>query len=545
MIEDSGQVQAGKKVDELRESKDIGVEQQTDECVTKSLVSIEEAELPKDTEETDLMKAEESDKTSGLDKKLKVKGIVEFEDERKSEDAERKSNELEIQLVDVAGNDPKVLMDLDKEPESGTPIKTMHDMDARTHARAHILEAEKLERGLNEESRNISMEEQRHCYPSETTESEEPPGALDSAKELAGQASEVGRIQEEMVQSKAEEKEEEIKHDYRLEMVEVEGRVEESEFNTPEELERQLSEEAQKREELILGNVISSLQLLIRNIEYRMHARMPNDLRRGLDECIRKVVEVSISTLKRSIRSLEYELMQSNDLRYWVQGQVQRLCKLLRNNTMKENLLCERIYELQVNLNSVYITLQASDKYGRQLLEKYDDVTSNIEHEMQKHRNLCEEYRNLRKENEKLKANYKSRGKSRGGREDADKANKGAVKERAYDGCPATELEEQMSLLAQSQRELKKKVRGYHKIPQLVGRLNAEKVEGYELLDNHRMGLLEILKTEPRLQCELIEEALTTAKKDFVSTASQHSLRAGSRQGPGIERTLGSRQSRR
>lgn len=494
MIEDSGQVRAGQKVDELREAKDVGVEQQTDECGKKAIVLIQEVEQLKETEDTDLIKA---------DRKLKVKKIVECEDERKSEEAQRKGNELEIQFVDIAGNDPKDLVDLDKDSETGTPIKMVHGMDRRTQDRARFIGTEKPEHGLNEESRNVSMEEQ-HCYPLETTDSEEPPGAL----ELARQASEVGRKQEEMVQSKAEE-EEEIKHDYELEMAEVEGRFEDSELNTSEELERRLSEEAEKREELIQSKVNSSLKLMIDSIETKMHVRMPNDLRKSVYECFRNVIEFSLTTLKLDIHSLESELQQSNENRRWLQGQMRRLYTELRKTAMKENSFRERIRELEEDLNTTVITLQASDNYSQQLLGKYDEVTLNIELEMQKHRNLCGAYVDLRREHEKLKVKYESTAKSEGGCEVAE----------VTEGSVATDMEKQMSMLAQSQRELKRTVGCYDKVPRLLGNLNAEKVEGSEYLDKYRKELMDALQRQPHLQCEMIEEALTAAKKDHVSTA--------------------------
>jgi hypothetical protein len=541
-IENSGQVKTAMKIEELREAKDVGVEQQMDES-KESIVLIQQL---KDTGKTDLIKAEEyNDKKKGLHKKLEVKGIVEFEAERKSENAQRQSNEFEIRSVDVAGNDPKDLMVLDTESETGTPIIMVHGMDGRTEGRARFIGAEKLERGLSEESRNVSMEEQQHCYPLETTESEERLGAVESviSKEFAGQDFEVGRIQQETVQSKAEEGEE-IKHDNELKIAEVERHLEESELNTSEDL-RQLSEGAEKQEELIQSNVNSSLKLLINNIENKMHVKMPNDLKKSVDECVRQVIEFSVTTLKRNIHSLECELKASNDLRRWLRSQIRRMCTELNKIAMKENSLRERICDLEENLNNTFITLQASDNYARQLLGKYDEVTLNIELEMQKHRNMCEEYRNLRREYGKLKAKCESTAESEGGREVADQVNKGTVKGREYDRCAATDMEKQMSMLAQSQRELKRKITSYYKGPPVLGNLNAEKVEDSESLDKHRKGLLEILARQPHLQCELIEEALTAVKKDHVSTASNLSPCACSRQGPGIKRTVGSRQSTR
>lgn len=518
VIEDSGQMKPREKVDWLREAKDIGAKQQTDECGKKSIVLIQEVEQLKETEETDLIKTEEyNDKTNVLDKK-----IVEFEDERKAEDIQRKSNEFEIQCVYIEGNDPKDLVDLDKDPETGTPIKMMHGMDRRTHDIARFVGTEKLERGPSEESRNVPLEERR-CYPLEMTGSENPRGALklDISKELARLTSEVGRMQEERVQSKAEEGE--IKHDDELEIAEVEGRFEEFELNTSDELERRLSEEAEKQEELIQSNVNSSLKFMIESIETKMHVSMPNDLRKSVAECFRKVIETSLRTFKLNIHALESELQTSNNLKCWLQGQVRRLNTELRKKAVKENLFTNQICELQEDLNVTLAALQASDNYGRQLLGKYDEVTLNIELEMQIHRKMCGEYRNLRRENEKLKAKYESTANSEGGREVAGRVQEGTVKEQEDDRCAATDVEKQISVLERSQRELKMKVRSYNKYPRLLGNLNAEKVEGSKSLDKCRKELLDVLKRQPHLQCQLIEEALTEAKKDHVSTASHAS----------------------
>jgi hypothetical protein len=494
MIDDSGQVKAGEKADEqLRDAKDVRMEQQTDDCGNKLIDLIQELDQIKN--ETGLLEA---------DKKPNVEESVRFEDERKSEDVQRKSNEFEIQFVDTAVSDSKDSVDSDKGSETGTPI----EMDRGTHGTG----SENPERDLAEESRTVSMEgEGEQCEPLETTELTAALGTLeaigsDLSKELARQASEGGRIQEEVVQSKAEE-EEEVKHDYESKMAETVGHFEESQSNTSEELDRWLSEAAAKREEFVQSIADASLELLTQVIEVRMNARMPADLRRRIDEYFRKSIEVILKAFKLDIKSLENELQAVTALKCCLQGQMRHLDTQLRKTIMKEKSFRERIRELEEDLNTTLIAVQTSEDYVQQLLGKYDEVTLNIEREMQKHRNLCRSYRHLISEYEKLKA------KSGDGREVAGQANEALI----------TDMEEQMSVLAKTQMELKMKINRYNEVPPLFGNLDEEMVESSEVLDDYRKIMLETLETIPHLQCDLIEEALAAGKRQHVSTVSHAS----------------------
>jgi hypothetical protein len=536
MIEDPGQVKAGNKVDEPRETKDVRVEQQTDECGNKLIVFVQEVEQLKETEEIDLIKAEEDyGKTHMLDKGLKVKRIVELEGERKSEDIQRKSKEFKIQPGDIAGNVPKDLKDLDKEPKTETSIIMLHGMDRRKYERTLFVGSEKMKRDLSHESRNLSMEKEQHSYSFETTELEEPRDDIEWVifNELVTQVIEVGSEQEGLVQRNAEEEEEEIEHDYELKMAELEVCFEESELNTLDEMERWISEQAQKEEEIMQSKIINWLKLIIDNIEKKMNARMPNYLRKSVDECFRKIIQFSIKTTKLHIRLLESELRTSNKVVCWLKDERRRLNEELLKKDRKEKSFRELIREMKEYQNLGEINLEASDNYIRQLLRKYDEVTLNIEHELKKHKNMCKEYLDLKTRYVELKAKCESPRKSKRGRDAA-----GTVEKQEGDRCVA-ELEEQMSALAHSQEELERTVRRYRKFVPVTGSLDAATVEDYESLDKCRNDLIDALNRQPHLQCEILETALAREKKDHVSSVTCASPWAGSRQRPGIKRTEG------
>ncbi|PNF25236.1 hypothetical protein B7P43_G13887 [Cryptotermes secundus] len=191
----------------------------------------------------------------------------------------------------------------------------------------------------------------------------------------------------------------------------------------------------------------------------------------------------------------------------------------LRKTLMKEKSFRERIHELEEDLNVTLMTLQTSKDYAQQLLGKYEEVTFNIEREMNKHRNLCRSYKNLISEYEKLKAKNEGKAKSGDGREVTGQANEELVEDRSA----VTDVEEQMSLLVKSQTELKKKIMVYNEGPPLFGDLNEEMVEGAEVLDGYRKLILDTLERQPHLECEMIEETLATRKRQHVSTASRAS----------------------
>jgi hypothetical protein len=524
MIENPGQLKAGKEAEEPREAKDVGIRQQMDECGKKPIVLIQEVRQLKEAVEIDPVKAAEyNDKGNGLDKKLNVKGTVESEGEKKSEDVKREINEFQLKFAEIAGNEPTELTDLEKEPKMEMSDEMVHGINRRTYRRESYVGAENSKCGLTEESRNVLVdeEEQRYCVL-DSTEIKESLEDIVSviSNELAIQEFKGGRMQEEKAQSKADE-EEEVEPDSTLEIAQIEGRFEESELNTSEELERRLSEDAKKREEIIQSRIDNALKLMILNIENKMNARMPNDLRKSVGESFRNVVNLSLTDLKLNIHWLECELVTSRGLRSWHQDEMRRLYTEFIKQTRKENSFRECIYVLEEELNNSRIMLNGAEDYARQLIETYDEVTLNIELEMQKHRTMCEDYRNLRSKYEKLKAKCESTAKSEGGCEIADQAIAEADKGQKDNRCPATDLEKQMSLLVRSHRELKRKVLSFYDVPRVIGRLQAEEVEDSESLDKYRKELMDVLKREPYLRFELMETALMRAKEDHVSTVTR------------------------
>jgi hypothetical protein len=534
VIEERIQAKADKEEDESKEAKIVRMERQAEEFGKKSIASTQEVEQTEETHETNAMNAREcSDEKYGLHKELKVKGTVEIkEDERISADVQRKSNESGIQCLDSAGNSQKDLMDLKEEPKKLTSIERGHDIDRKMYGGLHSTGAEELNRGFSVESRNVLVEgKEQHYYPLESTDLEESLEDIESviSKELASEAFEGGKMQEEMVQSKPEEQGK-TQHDYELEILEMDACVEEYDFKISDEQKRMLSQEAGKLEEIVQRNISSSLELMISNIENKMHAKMPNDVKKSVDECFRKVVESSLTELKRNIRSLQCKLRASKDISCWLQSEMQRLCSEFIKQARREDVFKDQIGELQQKLNSRSITLQASDNYARQLLGKYDEVTLNIELEMKKHRSLCEDYRSLRSKYEELKAKCENAANAEGGSEIAGHVSVGTLKRHEEATCAVTDMEQQMSVLVQSQRDLKKKVKSFRMAPSAMRSLSAGKVDDTASLDKIRKEFMVILGRQPRKQCELIEATLMTKKNDYVSTMCHPSPGSGHRQ---------------
>jgi hypothetical protein len=528
-IEDSGQVKANKEEERPIEAKDVGTEQ----FGNIIFVTVPKVEQLEETQEIKLIKAWESIDERNVDEKLEAKETVKLEDdEAVSDNFKRKSDECQIPVTEIAANKPKDVKHSEKKAEMAMPIEMEEGTGRNKRGRRRSSRAKK--------PRNVTVGKMvRSDQRVESTGSGEVREDLESAisEELVRGASERRRREEEEKQSKPEEREG-TEQDYEFERLELEWRLDQSDFDSREELDRRFSEEARKQEEAIQREITNSLELIILNIEKRMHAKLPKDVKRSLEERLWKVVEFSLMEMKLNMQSLGSRLTKSNDLNCWLQGELSRLYAELARKIKKEEWYRVEISFLQEKLNCRLIILEAADDYCRQLLGKYDEVTLNIELEMKKHRSLCEDYRNLRSEYEKLKAKCESTADSEGACGVAGQADAGVVRGREEARCAPDVVEKQMSVLAESQKELKRKVKSFREAPSTTENLSAERVEDYEALDKLRKVLMGVLENQPRenqphSQCEVIEGLLTKALKERVSTVSHPYLWTGPRQGLG------------
>jgi hypothetical protein len=537
-MEDPRQVEADKEEEGLIEAKDVG----TEEFGQEAIVSVRVVEQPEQTQEMELIKAGESiEEGNDLDEKPEAEGTVELEDDRTvSDNYKQESNECQIPVVEIAGSSPKDLTLSEKQVEMATPVEVEGGTDRKKCGRRQSARGRKQKGGDVEKPGNVRVgKEGRSLQPAKSAETEELLRDLESviAEELAKGASARGEAAEEMTQSEPEE-EERTEQDYELEMLEIEWRIDQSDLTSVEEAERRLSEDASRHAEIVQTKIQRSLQRIIHSIENKMHAKLPNDIKKSLEECFRKVVESSLKEMSMSMHSVKCRLKNSIDMNYWLEAEMGRVYTELMRKRKKEDSYRKRICVLQEKLNNRLTVLKASDDYCRQLLGKYDEVTLNIELEMKKHRSLCEDYRNLRSEYEKLKAKCETTADSEGACAVAGQASAMIGGGHVGAGCAAADVEKQMSVLAESQRKLKRKVRSFREVRSMAGNLGAERVEDYVALDEFRkvfMGVLERQprETQPHSQYELIERMLTKAIKERVSTVSHPYLWTGPRQGLG------------
>jgi hypothetical protein len=293
-------------------------------------------------------------------------------------------------------------------------------------------------------------------------------------------------------------------------------------LNTSDELERRFCEDARKQEELIQNNINEALRLITTNIEKEINVKLPMDLRKYLDERVRKLVESTQVLLKLRVHELESELRIQTHSIYGHKTEIMRLHNQLPRKFWNEYPFKERLNEAQEALNKELLLRKKYEDMSLDFARVYDEVTVNIEKQMKLHTRLCLDYKKLKTDYEELKVKYERTYKL----ENKCEANTDQVvvetepdEGNTEDELPPTLLNVEVSMLFESLNELKETVLNPSAAPRKERELKVETIERPGALDYGRRKLAAYVNMEPDLRCEKLEKVLEAHKKRHVSAA--------------------------
>jgi hypothetical protein len=289
-------------------------------------------------------------------------------------------------------------------------------------------------------------------------------------------------------------------------------------MNTSDELEKRFCESARVQEELIQSTINEVLKLIIISVEKETNANLPDDLRKYLHECVRNLIDSTQMGMKLRVHELESDLfIKTNSVR-GLRAEIVRLYKQLSRKFWKEISFKERLYELREALNDEVLLRQRYESLNLEYARAYDDVTLNVEKEMKLHRQMTQDFKDLRSNYEKLKREYDSIARIDKREEDSRDTRVPETNEsKKADELRPSVVDLQLVLLLQSLKKLKETIVYPSAARKVEQKLKPNMVQRPGGLNYCRRKIAEYVDMEPALRCERLEKILAANKQRHVS----------------------------
>jgi hypothetical protein len=291
-------------------------------------------------------------------------------------------------------------------------------------------------------------------------------------------------------------------------------------MNTSDELEKRFCESARVQEELTQSKINEVLKLIVISVEKETNANLPEDLRKYLHECVRNLVDSTQMGMKLRVHELESDLfIKTNSVR-GLRAEILRLYKQLSRKFWKEISFKERLYELRETLNDEVLLRQRYENLNLEYGRAYDDVMLNVEKEMKLHRQMSQDFKDLRSKYEKLKREYESIATiDKREKDSRDRSTRVPVtnESKKADELHPSVVDLQLVSLLQSLKKLKETVVDPSAAPTVEQKLKPDMVQRPDGLNYCRRKIAQYVDMEPALRCERLEKILAANKQIHVS----------------------------